>query len=439
MGYTWYMKLNAAERLFMGALLVIAFGIVLHTPVTVWLSTMYPDSALLIKSWKEILMGVALLLFVLEVGKRKLFGEFFGDKIIQSLLVYAGIHFILMVIIPNNIQAVGAGLLIDLRYLLFFTLVYGAAKLLPNFRIIFLKTIFAGAAVVLGFALLQMFVLPRDILATLGYDSHTIEPYLTVDDNEEYIRINSTLRGPNPLGAYAVVIFALVIAAATKFGRRLKNDQHLIVGIAVAIATLMLAVSYSRSALIGLIIALIIMISVLIKPELRKRAVVIFSAVVLSIAAVLLVARTNPVISNIFWHDDPNGGAKIDSNKGHADSLASGTLRMARQPIGGGIGSTGSASLLTKKPFIIENQYLYIAHEVGWIGLGLFVWLFVEIMRRLWQRRRGALSLGVFASGCALAVIGLLLPVWVDDTVSIIWWGLAGLVIGGAYNARSNN
>jgi len=35
----------------------------------------------------------------------------------------------------------------------------------------------------------------------------------------------------------------------------------------------------------------------------------------------------------------------------------------------------------------------------------------------------------VWASGLGLILIGLVLPVWVDDTVSIVWWGLAALVI----------
>ena len=30
-----------------------------------------------------------------------------------------------------------------------------------------------------------------------------------------------------------------------------------------------------------------------------------------------------------------------------------------------------------------------------------------------------------------LAFVGLLLPVWVDDTVSILWWGLAAIAIVG--------
>ena len=95
--------------------------------------------------------------------------------------------------------------------------------------------------------------------------------------------------------------------------------------------------------------------------------------------------------------------------------------------MGAGIGSTGSASLLGTEPVIIENQYLMIAHEVGWLGLALFAVLYTYILWRLWQYRRDWLALGLWASGIGLAIIGLLLPVWVDDTVSIVWWGLAAV------------
>ncbi|HRQ98131.1 MAG TPA: hypothetical protein PK265_02290, partial [Candidatus Saccharibacteria bacterium] len=82
------------------------------------------------------------------------------------------------------------------------------------------------------------------------------------------------------------------------------------------------------------------------------------------------------------------------------------------------------------KPLIIENQYLFIAHEVGWLGLILFVSIYVAVLMKLWDRRKNYLALGVFASGIGLALIGLLLPVWVDDTTAIIWWGLAAIALG---------
>ncbi len=109
---------------------------------------------------------------------------------------------------------------------------------------------------------------------------------------------------------------------------------------------------------------------------------------------------------------------------------------MTREPFGSGIGSTGSASLFGSAPSVVENQYLFIAHETGWLGLTLFLVLFVMIMARLWQQRRDWLSLGVFASGVGLSLVGLLLPVWADDTVSIVWWGCAAIALAGGGYAR---
>jgi hypothetical protein len=36
----------------------------------------------------------------------------------------------------------------------------------------------------------------------------------------------------------------------------------------------------------------------------------------------------------------------------------------------------------------------------------------------------------MLASGLAMLVIGLLLPVWADDTVALVWWGMTGGVLG---------
>jgi hypothetical protein len=150
----------------------------------------------------------------------------------------------------------------------------------------------------------------------------------------------------------------------------------------------------------------------------------------------LLIARDTSFVSNVLLHEDPSGGNEINSNEGHIESLSYGLDRLIHQPLGAGVGSTGSASLFGDQPVIIENQYLFIAHEIGWLGLLVFAALFVIVMIRLWRVRSDWLGLGVFASGIGLALIGILLPVWVDDTVSIIWWGLAAVVLGGRKYVR---
>lgn len=128
-------------------------------------------------------------------------------------------------------------------------------------------------------------------------------------------------------------------------------------------------------------------------------------------------------------HEDPSEGNDINSNQGHVESLQDGLSRMAVQPFGAGVGSTGSASLLGDNPVIIENQYLLVAHESGWIGLAIYLALYGLISVRLWHRRSNWLALGVLSSGIGIAAASLFLPVFVDDTVSIIWWGLAAVAL----------
>ncbi len=424
------MKHNLGERVLVGILLIIATGIVLHAPLTVWLGTMWPDYSPFIKAWKEVLMGVALVLLAVAVVRRKQFDAFMQDRLIQLALVYAGLHFVMIGVFQNGLQSAGAGLLIDLRYVLYFVLVYGAIRLYPHYRSLFIKVIVAGAAIVLAFGVLQIVALPKDILAHIGYSKATIAPYLTVDQNPDYVRINSTLRGPNPLGAYVVIVLSLLLAAVVKYRHKLQTRHWwLAAGVAVA-GGLVINATYSRSSLGALLIALGVIVGVVLTGKARRYAGIGAAVALIGVIVLIFAAREHPVVSNLVWHDNPNGGSKIDSNEDHAESLADGFQRMVRQPLGAGVGSTGSASLDGDKPLIIENQYLFTAHEVGWLGLGLFAWLYVEVLRRLWSRRESALSLGVFASGVGLAVIGIVLPVWVDDTVSIIWWGLAGLGLG---------
>jgi hypothetical protein len=150
----------------------------------------------------------------------------------------------------------------------------------------------------------------------------------------------------------------------------------------------------------------------------------------------LVLGRESSFILNILLHENKDGGSSVSSNDGHIESLSYGIDRLVHQPLGGGIGSTGSASLYGEAPVVIENQYLFVAHETGWLGLVVFVVLYILILARLWRGRADWLSLGLFGGGVGLAAIGLLLPVWVDDTVAIVWWGLAAIALAGGRYAR---
>jgi len=422
-------KFNLIEKLYIGILLAIFGGIVLHAPFSVGLSTVFPQAELLIKSWKEILLVLAGLL-VLVILYRKKQWSILKSPVLLLVAAYGALHLLLVPLSDQSSTSILAGLMIDLRYVLFFGLVYIAVTLYPTLRKPFLMAFFVGAFVVAAFALLQVFVLPPDILRHIGYNETTIMPYMTVDDNPAFIRINSTLRGPNPLGAYAVIVLALLFAAwlktnAAKVRRPLLPVSVIAIGSFVAVWA-----SYSRSALVAAIVAIGLVVLAIAGRRISARAWVVLAVIVLLTGVGLFAARDSNFVANVLLHDDMSTGAAVTSNAGHVSSLSEGVDRMVHQPLGGGIGSTGSASIYGDAPLVIENQYLFIAHEAGWLGLGLFLILFIKVIQQLWGRRADWLAAGVFASGIGLALIGLLLPVWVDDTVAIIWWGMAAVALG---------
>jgi hypothetical protein len=430
-------KLTLLDKIFVGILLVVFGGIVLHAPLSVGLSTLFPSAEVLIKSWKEILMLLAGLIMLVILYQKKQFA-LLKSPLVLLITGYAVLHLLLLPIFPQGLTASIAGLFIDLRYLLFFVLVYVALTLYPTLRQTFITTFFVGAFVVGTFALLQVFVLPHDVLKYIGYNTSTIVPYLTVDQNPEFIRINSTLRGPNPLGAYAVIVLALLFAFWLRPGTKKFQRQGLVISVIALGSAVALWASYSRSALFAAFAALATVVLAMVGRKVSRRFWIILAIIVVVAAGALVAGRNTNFVSNVLLHENASTGAAVNSNDGHVASLRDGINQMVHEPLGGGIGSTGSASLYGSKPLIVENQFLFIAHEVGWIGLALFVYITFLVLRGLWRKRTDGLALGIFASGVGMVLIGLLLPVWVDDTVAIIWWGLAAIALAANAGKEKN-
>lgn len=426
--------LGVLDKLFITLMATIFIGVVVHAPLTVWLGTVFPSAELLIKAWKEVLMIVSGALLVIILMRRRQL------RLLKSVWVtlpaaYVLLHVIFIPFFITHFGAVLTGLLIDVRYIVYFTLAVLMVRLYPDTRRLFLWLFVVGISIVGVFSLLQVLVLPPDFLKIIGYNAQTIQPFLTVDQNPDFVRINSTLRGPNPLGAFAVIGLA-VAAAAILRGKLRSMPIHIKITASIVIAGLLAALwfSYSRSAKIAAIAAIGLVILLTIGRKINRWVWIGVVAAVFALIGGIYAARETPFISNVVLHENASTGSAVTSNDDHLASLVDGTERLVRQPFGAGIGSTGSASLQTDDPLIIENQYLYIAHEVGWLGLALFAVLFITIIVELWRRRGDWLALAILASGIGLAFIGILLPVWADDTVSVIWWGIAGIAIGRVYD-----
>ncbi len=273
-------KISVLDKVFIGILVVIFGGIVLHAPISVGFSTLWPDYSLLIKAWKEVLMGVALVLAVVILTIRRSWG-ILRSRIVLLIGLFAALNLLLIPAYFNGFEATVAGLFINMRYFLFFVLVYVALRLYPQYYRLFLNVFIAGALVVVVFAVLQMTVLPHDILKYIGYNETTITPFLTVDENINYLRVNSTLRGPNPLGIFAVMTLAIALSAWLRGPRKLQKNELtilIILGIGGAAA---LWSSYSRSAALAAVAAIGIILLVAYGKRISKLIWISFFAVAL--------------------------------------------------------------------------------------------------------------------------------------------------------------
>jgi hypothetical protein len=431
------MKQSLLFRLYGGLLLAILLLIVVHAPIIVVGATWFSAYAAEIKAWKELLMVPLILIAAWLLTRQHLWRQLLSNRLTQLCLAFIALHLALALVLPGDVLSKVAGLMIDLRFVTFFLLMAIAATVSAAFKRRSLKVAAIGAAVVIGFGLLQITVLPDNILNGLGYSPSTIRPYTTIDRNPDFVRINSTLRGPNPLGALMIIYMALGVAYLLRRSHTRGGAAYWASIVGVIGGAAVLVATFSRSAYFGGLIMATRLATSAWRPS--KRMIAIVSAGVLACLAGILLASGSDWFSNVILHVDPESTVAQKSDQGHARSVSEAVVQAVHQPIGAGIGSTGSAALYGKDTGpTIENYYLFVAHESGWIGLLLFLAIFVLVMMVLWRQNSWA-ARGLFASGLGLAVIGLLLPVWADDTVALVWWGLAGTIAGSGIIGKHGN
>jgi hypothetical protein len=278
---------------------------------------------------------------------------------------------------------------------------------------------------VVVFGLLQALVLPHDVLRHFGYGPLTIDPYETINNNLHYVRITSTLRGANPLGAYLLIPISILTALLIA-GKRSWPYVSLYAGSLAA-----LFFSFSRSAWIGAALSIgAICIQQLDRKYLKPALVVLVSLIIVGGSIFALEWHNSERFQNYFLHTQTNSAVKTTSDGGHITGLKNGLHDAVNQPLGQGPGSAGPASIYNSQPpRVAENYYLQVAQETGWLGLTLFLLINAGVGYLLWLRRHDPLAVMLYASLIGISFINLLSHAWADDTLAYVWWGLAGIAM----------
>lgn len=205
----------------LGSVVVMGVAVILalmpfHAFLTVWAASVFGHYTLW-RLWKEILLiPIGLAAAWLGLRNERLRTEIAQSWLLRLMFAYVILQLLLGLVALKlhqvNRAALGEGLVEDVRLMVIFFVAWVAASQTSWLRDHWQKLLLIPAAIVVASGLLQAFVLPADFLAHFGYGPATIRPYELVDQNSQFVRVQSTLRGANPLGVYLVMIIAAISA-----------------------------------------------------------------------------------------------------------------------------------------------------------------------------------------------------------------------------------
>jgi hypothetical protein len=417
-----FKPLNTIERFLLASWLIIITLMPFHAFISTWGGTVF-GHLLIWKSWKDILLLFDLFVAFAYLLQKKRFHLFYKNKVFWLIMAYSFLNLILWVALRPDKKAAIAALLINLR--LFGILLLGWVLMtfvdLQRLLKVLLPVLLVGAVIVIVFGLMQITVLPKDFLAHFGYGPNTITPYGTVDSSQSIVRIESFLRGPNPLGSYLVIVAALVAGLW-------KRSRRVILSIFFIALLIVLYKTYSRSAAIGLLVTAVVFTWLsMTNKQLRNRLFCIGSiCVAVAVVVVVLLLPHSTFLQNDLLHTKTHD-KNASSNVVHLSALENTLSAIIHKPFGHGPGTYGPASFYSSTPRIPEDYYLDVAAEYGILGLLIFVIINIWIAKDLWGQRYSWWPRMLFATLCGISVINLMLQGWSDDTTGLMWWGLAGL------------
>lgn len=270
------------------------------------------------------------------------------------------------------------------------------------------------------FAVAQVYLLPVDYLVRFGYGAATVLPYHLVDPAVSSIRIIATFSGPNQLGSFMLIPFIMSFWLILR-KKWLAFAPFFLTGFA-------LFHSYSRSAWIGAVIALFVVLLVWLKGwwKLSLLAPLAGLAIIASVLSGPVKAMTTNLTFYVF-HGQFVDGHTNGSDSNRLNNAKYGLTKIEQQPLGYGLGTAGPASKNTAQPIITENSYLQIGIETGVIGLLLFVATVVLTLMAL-TKQFGVVdeSVALFAAIIGLSATNVFLHTWADSATALVLWGLVG-------------
>ncbi len=422
--------------------------------------------------WKEILLGVIILLAGVEILLRTKESRKWGkvdsiDGVIIALMILAFVISGLQS--PFSLFNTLFGFKYDFFPMLAL-LVLRRVPWSPWFRDRAPRCILWVGAVVSLYGIATFF-LPDSFFYWLGYsDLHSLyvakQPIAAFQQigGTSLRRIQSTFSGPNQFGVWLL----LPIGIALRYELRALNlVQKSIVHIVCRLPLLALLLTFCRAAWIGVFGMILFSLYPWIKPRITRGR---FLASIFLFGLLLFGALVS----------FPDTLLRLSSTRGHIERPIQALQKMVAHPFGLGLGSAGPTTNRSSDtcvmlrpeddpewaeahpnlcvflgdtqvqptnraclcPFLPESWYLQIGVELGWIGLFLYLCLMVFLFRRLYALRienghwiqmsdhtRFYLRNSVFYIFFAVSIAAFFLHAWEDSSIAYTVWVLMAIAL----------
>ncbi len=335
---------------------------------------------------------------------------------------------------PGRVESLGTYVAKSLTFFLSFVLVYYVTASVIRKRseaILLLKVLVLGCGAIAVSSLFE-----HRTGFNIFYHVHSVVPFLQfqgggVVERFGRLRVMGSAQHPIALGAVLVVPVPLAVYFARTAGRRWWS--------VVAILLLGALATGSRTAIVMLIAMTVVFL--FLKPQETRR---IWPVLIPGVVIVhLVVPGAIGTLRNAFF--PPGGIIAEQSQLGLREdpNLAGGRIRQLRPmlseaagyPIfGEGLGTriTGFNSTFRNAP-ILDNQWLNTILELGYVGAGFWLWLFVRSIRRLCRASRESddgddwLFAGLAASITGFGVGMLTFDAFSFTQITFVFWILLGL------------
>lgn len=334
---------------------------------------------------KEFVLAIAIIsLCVSFIFHRKNDGLLFKVTYLDSIVFAYIVVGLVVSLWTTGFQGIKFGGRYDYEFLIAFLTLYHGFPLLAKPISYYIKFFLISGGSMLFISGLLKWPLTEDLLLFFGYSGNPsawdfgwAPPIFHGVDGANVRRFQWLLDGPNTMGAF-LILFSGIFAYFTRF----RKEWYFVIAIVLIGFIAMIFYTYSRSALIGIVVAYTIVLIFSLKrlyKLYRSQLIAVFVLLIMGIGMITIgyADRAGAIIGRA-W-----------STKGHSERMITGIKRVMAHPLGEGLGSAGPGYRYvvplpeineeTDRYYIPESWYIQQYIESGVIGGTLFLILMAYI------------------------------------------------------------